>query len=220
MRRIFSTVRAPHEPAFTVESLAMTATGRPCTRPMPVTTPSAGRSPAWLLARRPSSTKSAPSSKRRRSRSRTKSLPSSAFFLWYFSAPPRCAFSVAAASFDKSDILFSLVLRGSLLGEGAQALEPVLGSERAFVALALDGQALVERDVEAAVDGLLGLGDGERRGADDLLGETGDGLGEPAGRDHLGDEADLLGTGGVDAAAEEDHLLGAGGADGAGQPLG
>ena len=43
---IFSTVRAPHDPAFTVESLAMIATGRPCTRPMPVTTPSAGRSPA------------------------------------------------------------------------------------------------------------------------------------------------------------------------------
>ncbi len=29
MRRIFSTVRRPHEPAFTVESLAMMATGAP-----------------------------------------------------------------------------------------------------------------------------------------------------------------------------------------------
>ena len=29
MRMIFSTVRAPHEPAFTVESFAMIATGRP-----------------------------------------------------------------------------------------------------------------------------------------------------------------------------------------------
>ncbi len=43
MRRIFSTVRSPHEPAFTVESLAMMATGRPATWPVPVTTPSAGR---------------------------------------------------------------------------------------------------------------------------------------------------------------------------------
>ena len=32
MRRIFSTVRLPHEPAFTVESLAMIATRRPSTR--------------------------------------------------------------------------------------------------------------------------------------------------------------------------------------------
>ena len=42
-RTIFSTVRAPHEPAFTVGSLAMTHTGRPSMRPMPVTTPSAGQ---------------------------------------------------------------------------------------------------------------------------------------------------------------------------------
>src|SRR5918995_609441 len=49
-RTIFSTVRAPHEPAFTVGSLAMTHTGRPSTRPTPVTTPSAGRSSARLLA--------------------------------------------------------------------------------------------------------------------------------------------------------------------------
>ena len=34
-RTIFSTVRAPHEPAFTVGSLAMTQTGRPSTRPRP-----------------------------------------------------------------------------------------------------------------------------------------------------------------------------------------
>ena len=45
-RTIFSTVRAPHDPAFTVGSLAMTHTGRPSTRPTPVTTPSAGRSSA------------------------------------------------------------------------------------------------------------------------------------------------------------------------------
>ena len=54
-RTIFSTVRAPHEPALTVGSLAMTHTGRPSMRPTPVTTPSAGRSPAapsrWRAAR-------------------------------------------------------------------------------------------------------------------------------------------------------------------------
>ena len=49
-RTIFSTVRAPHEPAFTVGSLAITHTGRPSIRPTPVTTPSAGRSPASALA--------------------------------------------------------------------------------------------------------------------------------------------------------------------------
>ena len=41
MRRIFSTVFGPHEPAFTVGSLAISATGRPSIRPRPVTTPSA-----------------------------------------------------------------------------------------------------------------------------------------------------------------------------------
>ena len=42
-RTIFSTVRAPHDPAFTVGSLATTSTGRPSTVPRPVTTPSAGQ---------------------------------------------------------------------------------------------------------------------------------------------------------------------------------
>src|SRR4029453_14383117 len=34
-RTIFSTVRAPHDPAFTVGSLAITHTGRPAPRPAP-----------------------------------------------------------------------------------------------------------------------------------------------------------------------------------------
>ncbi len=76
---IFSTVRLPQEPAFTVESLAMMATVRPPTRAVPVTTPSAGRSEARLFAKRPSSTKE-PSSTRRRIRSRAKSFPWAAFF--------------------------------------------------------------------------------------------------------------------------------------------
>jgi hypothetical protein len=50
IRMIFSTVRAPHEPAFTVESLAMMATTRPPTAAVPVITPSAGRPSASTLA--------------------------------------------------------------------------------------------------------------------------------------------------------------------------
>ena len=69
-RTIFSTVRAPHEPALTVGSLAMTIAGRPSTVPRPVTTPSAGSPARRALAYRPSSTKE-PSSKSRAMRSRT-----------------------------------------------------------------------------------------------------------------------------------------------------
>ena len=50
MRMIFSTVRAPHEPALTVESFAITATSRPEIRAIPVITPSAGSPSARLLA--------------------------------------------------------------------------------------------------------------------------------------------------------------------------
>jgi hypothetical protein len=49
-RMIFSTVRAPHEPAFTVESLAIRQTGRPSIVAEPVTTPSAGSPSAIALA--------------------------------------------------------------------------------------------------------------------------------------------------------------------------
>ncbi len=61
MRMIFSTVRAPHDPAFTVESFAMSATGRPSMVAVPVTTPSAGSSLASTLASTPSSVKLPPS---------------------------------------------------------------------------------------------------------------------------------------------------------------
>ena len=88
MRMIFSTVRAPQDPALTVESLAISATGRPSTVAVPVTTPSAGRSPATTLAKVPSSTNE-PSSTSRRTRSRANSLPLPALAWWYFSAPPR-----------------------------------------------------------------------------------------------------------------------------------
>src|SRR5262245_31755738 len=76
-RTIFSTVRAPHDPALTIGSLATTTTGIPSIVPRPVTTPSAGNRPpssaAWLLASRPSSTNDCGSSNRS-TRSRAVSL--------------------------------------------------------------------------------------------------------------------------------------------------
>ena len=86
-------MRLPHEPAFTVESFAMTHTVRRATRPMPVTTPSAGRSPACTFARSASSTKE-PSSRSNASRSRQKSLPCFSAASWYLGAPPRRTSSV------------------------------------------------------------------------------------------------------------------------------
>ena len=68
-RTIFSTVRAPHEPAFTVGSLATTTAGRPSTSPRPVTTPSAGNPSAVAFASTASSTNvSGSNSNPRRSR--------------------------------------------------------------------------------------------------------------------------------------------------------
>ena len=76
---IFSTVRRPQDPAFTVESLAITATRRPATFARPVITPSAGSSGSSALANAPSSTKLSGSS-RKRTRSRANNFPLSAFF--------------------------------------------------------------------------------------------------------------------------------------------
>ena len=78
IRMIFSTVRAPHEPALTVESLAIRQTGRPSTRAAPVITPSAGSPSASAFAYSPSSTNE-PSSTSRAMRSRANSLPLAAF---------------------------------------------------------------------------------------------------------------------------------------------
>ena len=74
IRMIFSTVRAPQEPALTVESFAISATGRPPTVAVPVITPSAGSPSASTLAKAPSSVK-LPSSTSRAIRSRANSLP-------------------------------------------------------------------------------------------------------------------------------------------------
>jgi hypothetical protein len=45
-RSILVIVSGHHEPAFTVASLAITTTSRPCTVPKPVTTPAAGACPS------------------------------------------------------------------------------------------------------------------------------------------------------------------------------
>ena len=79
MRRIFSTVFGPHEPALTVGSLAISATVRPPIVPIPVTTPSAPSPSASQLASSASSVNE-PSSSSRSTRSRTGSLPCSLDF--------------------------------------------------------------------------------------------------------------------------------------------
>src|SRR5690348_16152506 len=88
MRMIFSTVRAPQEPALTVESLAISATVRPSMVAVPVITPSAGSPSARTLAYRPSSVKLS-SSVSSAIRSRANSLPAFAAASWYLGAPPR-----------------------------------------------------------------------------------------------------------------------------------
>jgi hypothetical protein len=81
MRMIFSTVRAPQEPALTVESLAIRQTGRPSMRAWPVITPSAGRSPAMTLASMASSTNESLSTSSL-TRSRANSFPLAALASW------------------------------------------------------------------------------------------------------------------------------------------
>ena len=73
MRRIFSTVFGPQEPALTVGSLAISATGRPPIVAIPVTTPSAPRPSCSQLASSASSVKES-GSIRRSTRSRTGEL--------------------------------------------------------------------------------------------------------------------------------------------------
>src|SRR5690348_9775949 len=94
MRRIFSTVLGPHEPALTVGSLAISATVRPPIVPSPVTTPSAPRPSASQLASSASSVNE-PSSSSRATRSRTGTLPCWADFCLWRSGPPAKARSKA-----------------------------------------------------------------------------------------------------------------------------
>src|SRR4051794_30825642 len=95
MRRIFSTVFGPHDPALTAGSFAISATGRPPSVPIPVTTPSAPSPSCSQLARRPSSAIESGSSSRA-TRSRTGSFSCSATFLRCRAGPPSSAASRAA----------------------------------------------------------------------------------------------------------------------------
>src|SRR4051812_27551424 len=117
MRRIFSTVLGPHEPALTVGSLAISATVRPPIVPMPVTTPSAPRPSASQLASSASST-SEPSSSSRATRSRTGSLPCWAALEWWRSGPPANARSRASWTCRAS------VMRRSTLASGTVVAYP------------------------------------------------------------------------------------------------
>src|SRR5215213_790938 len=101
MRMIFSTVFGPQEPALTVGSFAIRATGRPPTVAMPVTTPSAPKPSCSQFARRASSEKESAST-RRATRSRTGSLPWSRDFSWCRSGPPPRARSSASFRSDMS----------------------------------------------------------------------------------------------------------------------
>src|SRR6516162_1152421 len=142
IRMIFSTVRAPQDPALTVESLAISATGLPSIVAVPVITPSAGSPSARTLAYRPSSVK-LPSSVSSRIRSRAKSLPAFAADSWYFGAPPR---SMPARTAARSECSATRGLylgpapgwsaepfahRVQPAGPGSRALDPPGGSRRA-----------------------------------------------------------------------------------------
>src|SRR5215218_3119455 len=129
MRMIFSTVRAPQEPALTVESLAISATGRPSMVAVPVTTPSAGRSSATTLAKAPSSTKD-PSSTSSRTRSRAKSLPLPALAWWYFAAPPRSTRARSSGTGGCSGRGLCSSLRAVGTGDTAGLTSGLLGGRR------------------------------------------------------------------------------------------
>src|SRR3954447_15906324 len=115
MRRIFSTVLGPQEPALTVGSLAIRATRRPSIRPRPVRTPSAPRPSCSQLASSASSTKES-GSKSLATRSRTASLPCSAVFWWWRSGPPERA---ASTAWVNSVIGASLVIAAGTPLDGA-----------------------------------------------------------------------------------------------------
>src|SRR3954447_20387503 len=152
MRRIFSTVRRPQEPALTVESFAIRATRRPPILPSPVITPSAGSSGSRAFARTPSSRK-LPSSSRRRTRSRANSFPVSAFFWWYFGAPP---FSIRRSS----PLIFSS--NANFTSEPAASSRRQRRREASHRSLACDGQA---RPLAGAERAIRSVRNGERQAA-------------------------------------------------------
>src|SRR5215217_277293 len=134
-RRIFLIVSGHHDPAFTVASFATTTTGRPCTMPIPVTTPAPGACPSyWSYAtRRPSSRKRSPESQRRVTRSRAVSFPCECCFS-IFSAPPP---SRRRSSSARSSVLSSR--RRLVLTRRSRFLLRLLGEPRLDVAHEVGG---------------------------------------------------------------------------------
>src|SRR5579875_2106774 len=106
---IFSTVRAPQDPALTVESFAIRATGRPATVAVPVITPSAGRPRASAFAKMPSSAR-LPGSTSSAIRSRAKSLPAAAAGKLF--ARDRIALLVDPGSLAEDGIFANALARG------------------------------------------------------------------------------------------------------------
>ena len=96
-------MRLPHEPAFTVESLAITHAARPSIVPTPVTTPSAGSSASSTFAKAPPRRTSRDRRAAQCARGRTASVCSE-FFWWYFAAPPLETVAIFSFSFSSCDM--------------------------------------------------------------------------------------------------------------------
>src|SRR2546425_5250567 len=105
-RRIFLIVSGHHEPAFTVAYFATTTTGRPATRPTPVTTPAAGARPSyWSYAISSPISNHAPSGSRHlATRSRAVSFPCSCWRR-ILSGPPPCCRRVRSSWYSAERVL-------------------------------------------------------------------------------------------------------------------
>src|SRR5690606_8233945 len=226
MRMIFSTVRAPQDPAFTVESLAMTQTGRPLMRPIPVTTPSAGRPSARALANSPSSSSTSPS-KRSSNRRRTNSLFCFSSFSWYFGAPPRLILAVCSSHFlivDSSMVpllfpLFPPVDRFPFFFEGLQPLQAILGGNQRLIGFGLDHQTGGQIRLHPVIDGKFGLGQGQGGVFIDHRRHLQGGIQHLSLGHHVVDQTDSPRLGGIDPAGGENQFLRLGFADDPGQAL-
>src|SRR2546423_522100 len=139
-------VSGPHDPAFTVASLATTTTGRPEIRPSPVTTPAAGAWPSyWSQATsRPTSNHSAPWSSSAATRSRAVSFPCSCWRRT-LSGPPPCS-SCCCSSRNCAVRLLSRV-KGA---RPTRALPPVPGSGASGLPSAAEPQQAGEAVHDAA----------------------------------------------------------------------
>lgn len=74
-----------------------------------------------------------------------------------------------------------------LFHEGPGPFSGVFGGHDHAGALVLDPVGLVEGDPAGADDGLLGLGQGDRPAAGDLVGDLGCPVPDPVGLDQFGD---------------------------------